>query len=84
MADDLHVSTANSVFVRKESSMFDVRHVPKGELLETLARVYVRPSLTEYERTQHDKINQELERQAEATERRFDIDGVAENVDNSL
>jgi len=45
---------------------------------------YVRPSLTEYERTQHDKINQELERQAEATERRFDIDVVAENVDNSL
>jgi hypothetical protein len=60
--------------------MFDVRHVPEGELLETLARVYVRPSFTDYERTQHEKINQEFERQAaEATERRFGIDVVAEN-----
>jgi len=54
-------------------------HVSDGKPLEMFARSQVRRRLTECERAKRRWFDQELERRAQATERRFGIDMVPES-----
>jgi len=59
----------------------DLTDVYEGTLLEMLEQVYVRRPFTERYRTGYERINLELERREQATERHHGIDMVPESDD---
>ena len=59
----------------------DLTDVYEGKLLEMLEQVFVRRPFTERYRIEYERINQELERREQATERQHGIDMVPESDD---